>query len=462
MKKIIVICMLFFSCQFTTAATQKSKNGWTDHKVNRVSLDDIVGATEAKQFNDVIEATSRKQTIKNGSSVVLESVVQETVNRNKVGSVLLKRMLGGGLAIGGITALVEGVGWVMEDGTYIKKIKPEDDKENPNTPYLYMNTSSDLSVTGWKPTAELACRDYNPARTSYNYKYIGLDTINKGCLYQSQPKSPENSPWSKTQFFFGYKHKVNPEYDPNKEPRKIVLTPDLVGDMAVGDYTDPTDEPANDRKTGVWTGVEQAYQHDPNGVGDEIADAIDNKHDNNPEKDSKPKPVPFVNPDGTINPTGFPVPDAPGAKYPAPDVSPGTEGTTKPDTNPDGTPKTDDQGNPTGTGTFQLPPFCSWATVVCEWLDWTREEPQLEDEELEIIEKDVLGYQHDDHVKFGKACPFVREEVSLPMGVLGQITFEKDLTFICDWGLDAKPYIISIGTLGALIFLLYGIRNGNV
>ena len=453
-----ILLLISFSAH-SSNQTQKSNSGWTDHKVKRVSLDDIVGATESKNFDDIIEATARKQTTKNGSSITLESVVQETVNRNKVGSVLLKRMLGGGLAIGGITALVEGVGWVMEDGTYIKKIKPEDDKENPNTPYLYMNTSSDPSVTGWKPTAELACRDYKPTRTSYNYKYIGLDTINKGCLYQSQPKSPENSPWSKTQVYFGYKHKVNPEYDPNKEPRKIVLTPDLVGDMAVGDYTDPTGEPANDRKTGVWTGVEQAYQHDPNGVGDEIADAIDKKHEDNPEKDAKPKPVPLVFHDGTPNPDAFPVPDVPGAKYPAPDVAPGTEGTTKPDTNPDGTPKTDPDGNPTGTGTFQLPPFCSWATVVCEWLDWTRKDDLPEKEEIDIPELPIEEKKVE--VKWQAQCP---EPQTIPFtieGVTAEITILNP-EYICAQAPILKPVIIFSATLTGLYILFgYGASRGK-
>ena len=77
-----ILLLISFSAH-SSNQTQKSNSGWTDHKVKRVSLDDIVGATEAKQFNDVIEATARKQTIKNGSSVVLESVVQETVNRNE-------------------------------------------------------------------------------------------------------------------------------------------------------------------------------------------------------------------------------------------------------------------------------------------------------------------------------------------------------------------------------------------
>ena len=119
-----ILLLISFSSHSSTQ-TQKSKSGWTDHQVKRVSLDDIVGATESKNFDDIIEATARKQTTKNGSSITLESDVQETVNRNKVGSVLLKRMLGGGLAIGGITALVEGVGWVMEEGTYVKRIPSE-------------------------------------------------------------------------------------------------------------------------------------------------------------------------------------------------------------------------------------------------------------------------------------------------------------------------------------------------
>ncbi len=47
------------------------------------------------------------------------------------------------------------------------------------------------------------------------------------------------------------------------------------------------------------------------------------------------------------------------------------------------------------------------------------------------------------------------------MGVLGSITFTKDLTFICSYGADARPYIIALGYFGALIYLLYGLRSRN-
>lgn len=254
----------------------------------------------------------------------------------------------------------------------------------------------------------------------------------------------------------------NPHYVPGTPPKtdqRILLTPDLVGDMAVGDYTDPTGEPANDRKTGVWTGVEQAYQHDPNGVGDEIADAIDNKHENNPEKDSKPKPVPLVFPDGKFNPDAFPVPDAPGAKYPAPDVAPGTEGTTKPDTNPDGTPKTDPDGNPTGTGTFQLPQFCSWATVVCEWLEWTQEDDLPEKEEIEIDELPIEEKQV--QVKWQPICPEA-STVNLTIEGFSQDFAILDPQYICAQAPILKPVIIFSATLTGLYILFgYGASRGK-
>ena len=273
-----------------------------------------------------------------------------------------------------------------------------------------------------------------------------------------RPKSNSNG----AAYSFSYLYMNNPHYVPGTPPKtdqRILLTPDLVGDMAVGDYTDPSGDSQYDIKTGVWTGVEDAYKPDPNGVGDDLSDAIDNKHDNNPEKDSKPKPIPFVNPDGTTNPTGFPVPDSPGAKYPAPDVAPGTEGTTKPDTNPDGTPKTDPDGNPTGTGTFQLPPFCSWATVVCEWLDWTRKDDLPEKEEIDIPELPIEEKKVE--VKWQAQCP---EPQTIPFtieGVTAEITILNP-EYICAQAPILKPVIIFSATLTGLYILFgYGASRGK-
>ncbi|MFW2172541.1 hypothetical protein ACG95N_03285 [Acinetobacter guillouiae] len=93
--------------------------------------------------------------------------------------------------------------------------------------------------------------------------------------------------------------------------------------------------------------------------------------------------------------------------------------------------------------------------------DWLTKEPELETGELEIKEEMLPGYERKDYVQFTNSCPFTSQQESLPMGVLGTITFTKDLTFICSYGADARPYIIGLGYLGALIYLLYGLRSRN-
>ena len=93
--------------------------------------------------------------------------------------------------------------------------------------------------------------------------------------------------------------------------------------------------------------------------------------------------------------------------------------------------------------------------------DWLTKEPTLENGKLEINDEVLPGYERKDYVQFTNTCPFSPEEVNLPMGVLGSITFTKDLTFICSYGADARPYIIALGYFGALIYLLYGLRSRN-
>ncbi len=101
------------------------------------------------------------------------------------------------------------------------------------------------------------------------------------------------------------------------------------------------------------------------------------------------------------------------------------------------------------------------AKTLSDIKDWLTGEPDLENEKLEINEEILPGYERKDYVQFTNTCPFASEEVSLPMGVLGSMTFTKDLTFICSYGTQARPYIIALGYLGALIYLLYGIRSRN-
>ena len=78
----------------------------------------------------------------------------------------------------------------------------------------------------------------------------------------------------------------------------------------------------------------------------------------------------------------------------------------------------------------------------------------MQDTPLQVQEEKIIDYQRQEHVRFGQYCPF---EVTTEQ--VGFITLQKDLTWICTFGYQARPYIIAIGYLGALIYLLIGLRS---
>lgn len=133
-------------------------------------------------------------------------------------------------------------------------------------------------------------------------------------------------------------------------------------------------------------------------------------------------------------------------------------------TNPDGSTTTTgtNVSNTTNitNNNFELPAVCDYFAKLCDWLDWTKEEPELNDEKLKIEEQEITDYKYEDHVEFGSSCPFQEKIEILDLGV-GVIKVKYNLDFFCEFGRSAKSTIVALGHLGALIFLMFGIRNGN-
>ncbi|MFR9678273.1 hypothetical protein [Acinetobacter sp. SEK570] len=359
---LVFICFSFHLTTFTHAASPSGGGRWPDKTVTRVGLDDI------------IEATARQQVTRNGSSVTLEAVVRETVNRRAVGKVLLSRLLAGGVLVGATQSLLDGIGWVMEDGVYIKRIPPA---QNPNTPpnseYFWQTTVDTNTIkyfesasAAFEARSQALCKSYSTCVSS-SYKindssilaptFEGLVGSKATINLKFANNSTNSYPMSQTQ------RTKNPNYDPDKpkpEPQKIVLTDQLMGDIAVGDYTDPVDS-SKDKKDRKWTGVEDAYKHHPGGTGNELSDGLDDKMDNAPETPKKP--------------TTGPVTDGEGQKYPT-DKDKGTEGNTEQEKDPE-------TGEPTGQGKFNLPAWCLWAKDNC---DWHQEDKKHQTEEKTVWE----------------------------------------------------------------------------
>ena len=131
--------------------------------------------------------------------------------------------------------------------------------------------------------------------------------------------------------------------------------------------------------------------------------------------------------------------------------------------NPQTNPKTDelkpkpkDEG-----GGFELPPFCSWAGKVCEWIDWTKERPELQDED--VPEKNVkvkLPQEFDkDYVKTNAQCPSdIVREINTGFAV-NKLVFE--MSPICDFvSTYIKPVIMFIAYLSALLTISNAFKVG--
>lgn len=472
MKKIFLGIAIVFSCQSIFADEQTYKNREPQRKQSASALSKVTASTVSRMnaeskggsaLDRVVNATlSTSTTVDDGSKATAGGSVTKPVDAKATASTMAKRLekakalgkasLPSFLGSAALTALVQGVGWIIEEGGEVKRIpnlQNEDGTVNEHDQYAYS-----CSLVGY-----WACVDKNfnsmqaigNAMASSNY-----DSVTSCQMVSSDIGTCQSEKVESRQYTF-YK-KSNPIYvadapEPDSVPVSEQELADKIENYIINNDNSITNNIINNAYTYDSSNGASVSDDSNNLAVDnykDIASAVD-QASTSPYDPNRPKKGYYMITDGEKTVEGWV--DA------SPSSGSSTSDTTSTTTNPDGSTSTE-----TGSSTsdFTLPAFCDWASVICDWIGWTKEEPELEDEPLKIDEQNPLAFEHVDHVTFGQRCPFVKEIVALPMGVLGDMSFEKDLTFICDWGLDAKPFIISAGSLGALIFLLYGIRNGNV
>ncbi|MEM2002321.1 MAG: virulence factor TspB C-terminal domain-related protein [Candidatus Methanomethylicaceae archaeon] len=103
-------------------------------------------------------------------------------------------------------------------------------------------------------------------------------------------------------------------------------------------------------------------------------------------------------------------------------------------------PVTDGGGAPSAG---EWPGFCEWASIVCEWIGWTREEPPAEPDLPQVIDDD---FYEEKEIRFGaKTCPpdyeisipFINSTAAVPMQPL------CDFAGIIYYMVMAAAYIIA-------------------
>jgi hypothetical protein len=481
MKKLLFL-FIFFSCQFTFA---DDGDWWLQRQIeieqNQNAYAKKVYGKSARMIREEVPIPNSPKT--EVRDLIKRSIAVDVPTASKVGTPMLSRVQAlvrspGGAFIGAlaVSELLEAIGWVMEDGTYVKKIPDEND---PNYEFYwivggYSASKSPSSSTSAQLFATSYCNTYGYGAC----KGVVSEVVS---LTRVQVKVTKQS-GSSVGTFYGTRYS-NPNYDPTKDPqyKTFPITPSLLGAAMLGaGYSDPAGDISAEATVndGDYTGVKEIYEHDPSGTGNEVAEDMDDKLKNAPQTD-----------DGQPSYAGDP-------KYDSGDLAADSDTSDRSWTEDGGTAtgdsnqETDLEGNPTGYTSISLkfPLFCTWASQMCKWYDdWKASDQVYKDhmtktEEHQKDEKtfwewfksdDVPNNEEDSKVEddkqlpqistdtfnFGGMCP---TDINLPIPDPFGHTNNLTLSFqtFCLWLTKLNPWIDVLGWIIA-ISILTGQRSAN-
>lgn len=356
MKKLLSLLLIVFSCQFSFAGSDRDEY-WLQRDIQIGDGRNTYGKkVYGSASRSVMEAVPIKGTTQTEvRELIKRSIAADKPTAAKVGKSMIKRIYSPQAIVGTaiVTALLEGIGWIMEDGVYVKKVSEEDD---PPKEYGYaLNGKGPDDIVCYSVSG---CESYLSKNPVNGWKSSGSCSSGSNGGIINCPVQKDGS--SNTQQFNRF---LDPKYVPSEPKVKTVpLTAALLGAAMLGSqYTDPDPNFDNKRvNTGDYTGVKETYEHDPSGVGDELADDMDDKLKNaKPTDDSKPSWV--GDPKYDNRPLGE---DDKSSDRSWDDKGDEATGGTEPEKDPE-------TGEATGNQsiTIKFPLFCSWASKMCLWYD---------------------------------------------------------------------------------------------
>lgn len=342
-----------------------------------------MGAPNSAERARVEQLLTRSGVALDGSRATISTKVTQSANSGKVASTLVERLKNAkdyakhaGKAsipafVGGaaVQALVDGVGWVMDDGGKVQKKVDLDEladynKKNLKTYWSYIHDKPAY----WASTQQDACdiaRALEPKVTidcraiyQFNNKNYSPDGSTKPQGGEASPVELEaalkkaldsNNPALAAAIAEAIKAAYSYDATEGQKPTSNVMIGEAQEDMTkVRDkaFDNPTPTSTRDKPEGYY----------------KITDGDKTIEGNVYETDPK----------GTITPQ--------------PDTGTGT-------------------GTGTGGSTFQLPAFCDWAAVVCDFIDWVKEDEQIEEDEPEKIDDSIFDRKFDIKFEMAASCP---------------------------------------------------------
>lgn len=120
--------------------------------------------------------------------------------------------------------------------------------------------------------------------------------------------------------------------------------------------------------------------------------------------------------------------------------------------------------NDTGSSfKFELPAFCDYASIVCDWIDWTKEKPDEEEkeEEEDIKDRGIFDREFDINFFIPSSCPpDYTFSIQAHKNLTG--TFNVSFSWLCMFfGSISYALIFASHCLGAWIFYEIAIKRNN-
>ena len=367
--------------------------------------------------------------------------VEVPVNPAALGKTV-KIMMWTGVAVAGVEAMLEGIGWIIDHGSQVIK-RPK--ATNPQLPYMPYAWCYDTNICF--ATAEQAKAHFKAQYPQFPADYIWQQQSEIHWYLVIREKSDSTSAGVSVSFLW----LKNPNYNPDLEPP--LLDYEYLSDTALGNEI---------------IGKGENTQPLPDAVQDAYS----------PNNPANTEPAPQATQDALDNANPEPETEPTGDSKPKPNV----------DTDGDGEPDAYDPSQPEQGTEFQLPNFCSWAPAVCdfftvqkadnkdikknqreqieqdktffekvaEWFDWSQADDDLPDNESPEIVEHVTPDLKEDAISWGASCP---ADVSIPISMQGvSSTLVFSWSPWCQLLSIIKPAIVASAYIGAA-FIVLGLRT---
>jgi hypothetical protein len=412
-------------------------------KRNLAELDARIYMNEGTKRTNVEQMLTRSGVLESGAKAEVVAKVTQPADTGKAAKTLADRLgkakdyakhagkasipafLGGAA----VQALVDGVGWVMDEGGKVTQ-KPD---ESYNPQYLWIASGVDSTKS---PTLSLACQKYASVLASNGITWVGdyKSASDSRCHF-------ENSSFSELR-------SDNPSYNPSAPPQETLEVTQEQLTEALKNALE-SNNPA--LASAIAEAIKAAYSYDGSegqdnstntiaiGTANDMNDAVDRAFDNPTSNATSDKPSGYYKiTDGEKTVEGY---------VTTPDTKGKTETETKTETTTD--PVTGNQTTTgTSTGSLEFPAFCDWAAIVCDWIGWTKEQPDEPEELKPVFEEIEVPYTPFSIANFNAQCP-PDEQLSLTL-------MEQEMSFVfpmkpfCDFFSGIKPFVIALASFWAV------------